>query len=420
MRKRSFRLAMAVVLSIGLIAAACGSDDDDDVTTDTTAEPTATTMAEPTTTMAPAEEAAPATAERITSAASSISCPAPESSAEGMSDITLQLQWFTQAQFAGYYAAVDQGFYEDLGLNVEILQGAVEIVPITVLNSGGADFAISWVPRGLVPREEGVNVTNIGQIFQRSATLQVAFADSGIESVADLEGKKVGNWGFGNEFELLAGMRSNGIDPDNDVELVQQAFDMTALLNGDIDAAQAMIYNEYAQVLETVNPDTGELYQPSDLNVINWNDVGTAMLQDAIWADADRLENDADYCNNAIKFVQGSIMGWIWCRDNADACVEVVLNNAPTLGRSHQTWQLNEINALIWPSPDGIGVIDQDLWDQTLSVAVSEGILQSAPTAGAFTNDIVNEALSNLRDDGVDVVGSGWQRRTVTLNEGGN
>ena len=420
MRKRSFRLAMAVVLSIGLIAAACGSDDDDDATTDTTAEPTATTMAEPTTTMAPAEEAASATAERITSVASSISCPAPESSAEGMSDITLQLQWFTQAQFAGYYAAVDQGFYEDLGLNVEILQGAVEIVPITVLNSGGADFAISWVPRGLVPREEGVNVTNIGQIFQRSATLQVAFADSGIESVADLEGKKVGNWGFGNEFELLAGMRSNGIDPDNDVELVQQAFDMTALLNGDIDAAQAMIYNEYAQVLETVNPDTGELYQPSDLNVINWNDVGTAMLQDAIWADADRLENDADYCNNAIKFVQGSIMGWIWCRDNADACVEVVLNNAPTLGRSHQTWQLNEINALIWPSPDGIGVIDQDLWDQTLSVAVSEGILQSAPTAGAFTNDIVNEALSNLRDDGVDVVGSGWQRRTVTLNEGGN
>ena len=366
MKKRSFRLVIAAILSLGLIATACGSDDD---------------------------EATP---------------------------VTLQLQWFTQAQFAGYYAAVDQGFYEDLGLDVEILQGAVEIVPITVLDSGGADFAISWVPRGLVPREEGVNVTNIGQIFQRSATLQVAFADSGIESVADLEGKKVGNWGFGNEFELLAGMRRNGIDPNSDVELVQQAFDMSALLSGDIDAAQAMIYNEYAQVLETVNPDTGELYQPSDLNVINWNDVGTAMLQDAIWADADKLASDSDYRDTAVKFVQGSIMGWIWCRDNADACVEVVLDNAPALGRSHQTWQLNEINALIWPSPDGIGVIDQDLWDQTIDVAVSEGILQSAPTAGAFTNDIVNEALDNLRDDGVDVVGSGWQRRNVTLNEGGN
>ena len=397
MKKRSFRLVMAAILSLGLIAAACGSDDDDDDATTTTAAESATTMAP--TTMAPTTEAA---------------------EPMEMTPVTLQLQWFTQAQFAGYYAAVDQGFYEDLGLDVEILQGAVEIVPITVLDSGGADFAISWVPRGLVPREEGVNVTNIGQIFQRSATLQVAFADSGIESVEDLEGKKVGNWGFGNEFELLAGMRRNGIDPNNDVELVQQAFDMSALLNGDIDAAQAMIYNEYAQVLETINPDTGELYQPSDLNVINWNDVGTAMLQDAIWADADRLADDSDYRDTAVKFVQGSIMGWIWCRDNADACVEVVLDNAPTLGRSHQTWQLNEINALIWPSPDGIGVTDQDLWDQTIDVAVSEGILQSAPTAGAFTNDIVNEALDNLRADGVDVVGSGWQRRNVTLNEGGN
>ena len=65
---------------------------------------------------------------------------------------------------------------------------------------------------------------------------------------------------------------------------------MNAFLAGDIDAAQAMTYNEYAQVLETVNPDTGELYQPEDLNVIDWNDVGTAMLQDAIWASTERLE----------------------------------------------------------------------------------------------------------------------------------
>lgn len=391
----SFRLVVAAVLSLGLIATACGSDDD-------------------------LTQSAPTVAAPITSSAGSVSCPTPDSSSAEMSDIALQLQWFAQAEFAGYYAAVDQGFYRDLGLDVELLQGSNEIMPFNILDSGGADFALSWVPRGLVAREDGINAINIAQISQRSGTLQVAFADSGIASVADLEGKRVGSWGFGNEFELLAGLRRNGLDPSSDVVLVQQNFDMSALLNGDIDAAQAMIYNEYAQVLETVNPDTGELYQPSDLNVIDWNDVGTAMLQDAIWADADRLETDAEYCYNAVRFVQGSIMGWVWCRDNADACVEVVLDNDPAQGRSHQAWQLNEINALIWPSPDGIGVMDQDLWNQTLTVAVSEGILQSAPTAGAFTNDIVNEALDNLRADGVDVVGNDWQRRTVTLKEGGD
>ena len=166
-----------------------------------------------------------------------------------------------------------------------------------------------------MPREEGANITNIAQVFQRSATLQVSFVDSGINSVADLEGRTVGNWGFGNEFELLAGLRRSGLDPDSDIQLVQQNFDMLALISGEIDAAQAMIYNEYAQVLETVNPATGELYQPSDLNIIDWNDEGTAMLQDALWADADRLDDDPAYYDAAVRFVEASLRGWIHCRD---------------------------------------------------------------------------------------------------------
>ncbi len=355
----------------------------------------------------------------LASACSGSSEDAAEAAPAEMTDISLQLQWFTQAQFAGYYAALDQGFYADEGLNVTILEGGVEIVPASVLDSGAADFAVSWVPRGLVPREEGVNITNIAQVFQRSATLQVAFADSGINSVADLEGRTVGNWGFGNEFELLAGLRVNGLDPNSDVSLVQQNFDMLALISGEIDAAQAMIYNEYAQVLETVNPDTGELFQPSDLVVIDWNDEGTAMLQDALWADADRLETDDQYRANAVKFVEASLRGWIYCRDNFDACVDIVLANAPTLGHSHQSWQLNEINALIWPSPGGAGLMDEALWNQTVDVATSEGILGSAPDDGAYRTDIAAEAIENLEADGVDVIGDGFTRRTIELLEGG-
>ena len=333
--------------------------------------------------------------------------------------ISLQLQWFTQAQFAGYYAAQALGFYEDVGLDVNILEGSVEIVPATVLDSGAADFAVSWVPRGLVPREEGANITNIAQVFQRSATLQVSFAESGIDSVADLEGRKVGNWGFGNEFEMLAGLRRSGLDPDSDVQLVQQNFDMLALIDGEIDAAQAMIYNEYAQVLETENPATGELYQPSDLNVIDWNDEGTAMLQDALWADADRLEDDPAYRDAAVRFVEASLRGWIHCRDNADECVQIVLDNLATLGESHQAWQMNEISALIWPSPLGAGIMDPDLWAQTVDVATSEGILTAEPDEGAYRTDIAEEAVANLREAGVDVVGNDWQRITVELRPGG-
>jgi len=381
-RKRWWLRLPVLLVALALLAAACGDDDGDtDAGSDSGGEDAA-------------------------------------ESAE-LTPVNLQLQWFTQAQFAGYYAAVDQGFYEDVGLDVSIVEGGVDIVPATVLDSGAADFAVSWVPRGLVPREEGANITNIAQVFQRSATLQVAFADSGISSVDDLKGKNVGNWGFGNEFELLAGLRSADLDPSGDVTLVQQSFDMLALLSGEIDAAQAMIYNEYAQVLESVNPDTGELYQPEDLVVIDWNDVGTAMLQDALWADADRLDDDEAYRATAVSFVEASLRGWAWCRDNHDACVEVVLDNASTLGQSHQSWQLNEINALIWPSPQGAGVMDSGLWDQTIKIATDEAILSAAPTDGAFRTDIAEEAVENLKAAGVDVVGDGFEKITVELNEGG-
>ena len=385
--------ALVPLLALSLLAAACG--DDDEAEPDPEPAPEATDgddAAEP-------EPAEPEPAE--------------------LTEVSLQLQWFTQAQFAGYYAARDLGFYNDVGLDVTILEGGVDIVPASVLDSGAADFAVSWVPRGLVPREEGANITNIAQVFQRSATLQVSFAGSGINSVGDLAGRTVGNWGFGNEFELLAGLRKNGLDPQSDVTLVQQNFDMLALISGDIDAAQAMIYNEYAQVLETINPDTGELYQPEDLNIINWNDEGTAMLQDALWADADRLESDADYRDVAVRFVEASIRGWAHCRDNSDACVEVVLNNVPTLGESHQAWQLNEISSLIWPSPLGAGVMDPDLWTQTVDVATGESILSAAPDDGAYRTDIAEEALANLRDQGIDVIGSGFERVVVELREGG-
>jgi NitT/TauT family transport system substrate-binding protein len=398
--------ATALVMAFGLIAAGCGSDDP---ATETGTEST--------------EEAGTGTTEaaggETTDTTAAAGSEEDEAASGELTPVKLQLQWFTQAQFAGYYAALDQGFYEDAGLDVEILEGSVDIVPATVLESGGADFAVSWVPRGLVPREEGANITNIAQVFQRSATLQVAFADSGITSVEDLAGKNVGNWGFGNEFELLAGLRSAGLDPESDVTLVQQNFDMLGLLNGEIDAAQAMTYNEYAQVLETVNPDTGELYQPEDLVVIDWNEVGTAMLQDALWADADRLEEDAAYADTALAFVEASLQGWIWCRDNSEDCVQVVLDAAPTLGQSHQAWMLNEINALIWPSELGVGVMDPNLWDQTVKIATDEGILTAAPTDGAFRSDIAEEAVANLEAAGLDVTGDGYTKSTVTLNEGG-
>jgi NitT/TauT family transport system substrate-binding protein len=345
--------------------------------------------------------------------------------ASGPTKVRLQLQWVTQAQFAGYFAAADQGYYKDEGLDVQILEGGVDIVPQTVLAQGQADYAIAWVPKALASREQGAQITDVAQVFARSGTLQVSFKDKGISSPSDLKGKKVGNWGFGNEYELFAGMTGAGLDPAKDVTLVQQQFDMQALLKGDIDAAQAMTYNEYAQVLEAKNPATGKLYQPGDFSTINWNDVGTAMLQDAVWADTSKLQDDQAYQDTTVKFLTAALKGWVFCRDNPEKCRDIVVARGSKLGKSHQLWQMNEINQLIWPSTSKIGLVDQAAWNQTVDIAQktknAEGatVLTKAPEGMAYTNDYVQKALDKLASEGVDVTGASYKPETVTLNAGG-
>jgi NitT/TauT family transport system substrate-binding protein len=344
---------------------------------------------------------------------------------ETTDQVSLQLQWFIQAQFAGYFAAQDKGFYADQCLDVTIVEGGVDIVPQQQLASGAVDFALAWVPKALATREEGANIVDIAQVFQRSGTLQVSFTDAGITSPSDFAGHAIGNWGFGNEYEIFAALAKSGLDPASDVDLVQQDFNMDGLLSGDIDAAEAMTYNEYAQVLEAVNPDTGELYQPGELNVVSYEDAGVGMLQDAIWADGERLDSDDAYRDIAVRFVTASLQGWAYCRDNVEECRDIVVAKGSQLGNSHQLWQMNEINKLIWPAAAGVGLIDQAAWDRTVQIAMDtpnlEGttVLTAAPTEGAFTNDIVTEALANLDELGIDTTGESFSPIQVTLEEGG-
>jgi len=341
--------------------------------------------------------------------------------------VRLQLQWFPQAQFAGYYAAQELGYYEAEGIEVEIIPGAADIAPQVVGSApNGPEFNLSWVPKVLQARESeaGSDLVNIAQVFQRAGTLSVSWKSSGITSVADFAGKKVGAWGFGNELEVIASALKEGLVAGEDFTQVTQGFSMAELLaaydgceaadTDCVDVAEAMIYNEYAQLLETTNPDTGELFQPSDINVIDYNEVGTAMLQDAVWARASWLAegNNEDV---AVKFLRASFKGWIYCRDNPAECEQFVVDNGSTLGAGHQKWMMNEINALIWPSPDGVGMLDADLWSQTVDTALEAGIITAAPDAASYRTDLAAKALEGLSD----ATGTGWTKAVVQITPGG-
>jgi NitT/TauT family transport system substrate-binding protein len=194
---------------------------------------------------------------------------------------------------------------------------------------------------------------------------------------------------------------------------------MDLFLKNQVDAAAAMTYNELAQVLETKNPKTGQLYKPSDLNIITMEDAGTGMLEDGVFVRGDWI-SDKDNQETAKKFLAASFKGWIYCRDHVQECTQIVLNNGPTLGKGHQTWMMNEINALTWPAPKGIGVMDKAAYDRTAKIAQDFKVIKKAPSPDAYRTDLAQDAVDEISAEGVDVNGSDYKKPAVKVTPGGS
>ena len=332
--------------------------------------------------------------------------------------VSVQLKWVTQAQFAGFYAAAAKGYYKQFDLDVTIKPGGPDITPEQVVAAGQAEFGVGWLPALLAVRDKGTDLVNISQVFTRSGMTEISWKDSGITTIKQMKGKKVGVWCCGNENELFAALVKNGLDPKKDVTIVNQPFDMTLFLQRKIDAAAAMTYNELAQVLETKNPKTGKLYTLKDLNVITMEKAGTAMLEDGLYARGDWLKDKANQ-DIATRFLAATMKGWAYCRDNVKACTNIVLKNGPTLGAGHQLWQMNEINKLIWPAPLGVGVMNPVAFARTALIAKQFKVTSKLQGKASYRTDLSRKAIALLKKQGVNVTGKGYKAIVVKVTEGG-
>ena len=316
-----------------------------------------------------------------------------------LTKVTLQLKWVTQAQFAGYYAAVAKGYYKNAGLDVTLKVGGPDVTPEQTVLGGQAQFGIDWLPNLFATREKGGKIVSIAQVFARSGMTELTWKDSGITSIAKMRGKKVGVWCCGNQPELFAALNKNGINPakSSDVTIVNQPFDMSLFLSKKIDAAAAMTYNELAQVLESKNPATGKLYTMADLNVFKMASpaVGTGMLEDNIFT-TEKYLHDAANKTTIVNFLKASFQGWIYCRDHVADCTNIVLQKGTALGHGHQLWQMNEINKLVWPNTSGIGHVPKASVDSTALIAKTYGVTKKMPS-GAVTYALADEALNQLK-----------------------
>lgn len=302
--------------------------------------------------------------------------------------VRLQLKWVPQAQFAGYFVAQEKGYYADEGLKVEILPGGPDIVPEQQVAGGSADIGVDWVASLLTSQEQEMPLVQIAQIYQKSGLVLVSKKTAGISTPADLKGKKVGNWMGGNEFEILALFDKYKLDSGKNLNFTKQGFTMDQFLGGELDAASAMTYNEYQVVLESG-------VKAGDLDVIDMNTEGVAMLEDNLFANKDWLAENKE---TAVKFVRASLKGWKDAIADQAAAVDSVMKQAEagSTTKEHQLKMMEEVAKLI--QPEGfdsakLGYTDEAAFRQTADIAHQFGVIKEpANVAEAYTNEIVELA----------------------------
>ena len=303
--------------------------------------------------------------------------------------VTLQLKWVTQAQFAGYYVALDKGFYKDAGLDVTIKAGVPDIAPAQVIAGGGADVVLDWMPSALASREKGLSLVNIAQPFKSSGMMLTCRKDSGIKAPEDFRGKTLGVWFYGNEYPFLSWMSSLGIPTDgsdNCVTVLKQGFNVDPILQGQADCVSTMTYNEYWQII-----DAG--LSADDLVVFKYEDQGVATLEDGMYVLEDNLA-DAAFADKMVRFVAASMRGWKYAEDNSDEAAEIVLDNDASGAQTekHQKRMMGEIAKLTAGSNGALDPADYERTVATLMGGGSDPVITKMPS-GAWTHAITDAAL---------------------------
>ena len=310
--------------------------------------------------------------------------------AQAADDVTLQLKWVTQAQFAGYYVAQDKGFYEEEDLDVTIKPGGPDIAPTQVLAGGGADVAVEWMPAALAAREKGLPMVNIAQPFKSSGMMLTCRKDAGIETTDDFKGKTLGVWFFGNEFPFLSWMSKLELPTEggeDGVTVLKQGFNVDPLLQNQAACVSTMTYNEYWQVI-----DAG--LTPDDLNVFKYEEQGVATLEDGLYALEENLADPA-FEDKMVRFVRASMKGWKYAEENPDEAAEIVLDNDASGAQTeeHQKRMMGEVAKLTAGSNGALDEADYERTVQSLLSGGSDPVITAEPS-GAWTHAITDKALN--------------------------
>jgi len=303
--------------------------------------------------------------------------PFPLSAAETpLKNASLMPMWSPQAQFAGYYVALDKGIYARHGIDLKILRAGPGCSPAEALEKGTADFAILWLTTALQHRSAGTELVNLAQILQRSSMMLISKKTAGIKTIDDMDGKKVGMW----EGYVSIPLRTLFAEHRIKVREVRQSHTVNLFLRDGIDVTSAMWFNEYHTILNSG-------IDPEELNVIFLRDQGMNFIEDGIYTMEKTLHKDPAL---AAAFVDASLEGWRYAFDHPDEALDIVIKHMREAhlpaNRMHQKWMLERMRDLMKPvNPQGtLGYLMLHDYEAVGRTMQKNGLIRSYPDYNDF------------------------------------
>lgn len=286
----------------------------------------------------------------------------------------IQTQWYPQAQFAGFYLAMEKGYYKDAGLKVELVDGGPESNPIFSLMRGELSFITAWLSSTITVFDRGAEIVLLSQIFQKSGLTLVALKESGIRTIKDLKQKTISSWGGIFEYPIQA----MNLEHDLDMEILDAGADLGKVRKGEIDVIAVMSYNELLTIY-----DSG--VKKTDLTLIPMSDVGYNFPEDGLYTSRSLLLNDAQACR---QFSDASIRGWEAAKKDKEAALECTMahhKRSPfQTSRSLQKRMLDDVCRLI-DSPDAsLGLLQPNGFEQTKKALKRIGMIQNPVDISRF------------------------------------
>ncbi|NUM37013.1 MAG: ABC transporter substrate-binding protein [Candidatus Brocadiae bacterium] len=283
--------------------------------------------------------------------------------------VTLCLCWRTQSQFAGFYVALEKGFYKEEGLDVTLKAGGPDVRPFQEIAEKRAQFGIGQAQEVLIAIDKGIPIQCVANNFQTGALRLVSKKSLGISDPADLRGKSISLWFGGYEYQCLGLLEKYGISKE-DVSLVKQGWDMDAFCDGKVDVASVMVYNELNTLYEK---------GVKDLDILNYADYGINFPEDAIFALQEYIQQNP---KTVSQILRASYRGWRWAMENPQEALEIVLKYAEKPDKEHEKNMLREVFSLMinnHTKENGLGYIYSPDWAGMAKILFQQKLLKEIP-----------------------------------------